>query len=344
MPAERQSRSTASLYAARIELSGTGADFMEAYLSETEDGCWALWRDSEKGAAAIECYGASDEEAAGRVAAMTAILRERAPVGIEATSVSELPPENWAETWKRFFHAERLTPRIWVKPSWEACPAPPGEVVVELDPGMSFGTGQHGTTRACLQMLDARAAEGTPAALAVLDVGCGSGILAIAAAKLGFRRTVAVDNDPVAVEIARTNARLNGVADAVEILQADLETAPLPSGFDLVIANILAGTLIANAGTLAAALKPGPGSRLILSGLLATEADEVLAAFAPLGLRLRPGGKVVAHSRPTETAKVAQPVGQEWLSTRNLPAESAQGAASMRIDLGEWSTLLLSRL
>ncbi len=311
MPTDRQTRATAPLHTARIELAAAGADFMEAHLSETEDGCWSLWRDTERGAAAIECYCVSAQEAADRMAAMRAILDERIPQGAVAASIAEIRNEDWAESWKRFFHSERLSERIWVKPSWETCPALPRDIVVELDPGMSFGTGQHATTRSCLQLLDAAAAAGNPSSLSVLDVGCGSGILAIAAAKLGFGRVVAVDNDPVAVEIARTNARINGVGKRLEIFAADLEEDSLPSGFDLVMANILAGTLIANAGKLAGLLKPDRFSRLILSGILASQAGETLAAFAPLGL---------------------QPV---------RPASSE--CASPALVSGEWSTLHLAR-
>lgn len=257
---------------------------MEAYLSEAEDGCWSLWRNAEQGVAAIECYCVSAQDAADRMAAMRTLIQERVPQGAVAASIAELQNEDWAESWKRFFHSERLSGRIWVKPTWETCPALPGDIVVELDPGMSFGTGQHATTRSCLQLLDAAAAAGNPSSLAVLDVGCGSGILAIAAARLGFGRVVAVDNDPVAVEIARTNARLNGVGSTLEIFAADLEKDSMPTGFDLVMANILAGTLIANADKLAGLLKPSRSSRLILSGILTSQAGEVLAAYAPHGL------------------------------------------------------------
>src|SRR5262249_11930565 len=141
--------------------------------------------------------------------------------------------------------------------------------VIELDPGMAFGTGQHATTALCLEIL-----EGAPRG-SVLDVGSGSGILAIAAAKLGATRIVAIDNDPPAVQATGENAAQNGVGDLVEASGADLST--IDGRFDWVVANIIAPTLIELAEPLVAHM--APGGVLLLSGVLASQEAEVVAAM-----------------------------------------------------------------
>jgi ribosomal protein L11 methyltransferase len=205
-------------------------------------------------------------------------------------ALRRLEREDWAESWKRFFKVERVSRRIVVKPPWK-CVAPRlGRVVVEIEPGMSFGTGQHPTTRSCLRLLDELTAK-KPGNL--LDLGCGSGILAIAGAKLGFHPVVAVDNDPVAVRIARENARRNGVGRRVSFRVADLAGLRTARRYDVVVANILAGVLIGNARRISAFLAPGGGSRLVLSGILSTQYAQVRSAYESLGLgeirRLRDG-------------------------------------------------------
>ncbi len=149
---------------------------------------------------------------------------------------------------------------------------------MELDPGLSFGTGLHGTTRACLRLLDAwqrRAAQGS-----VLDVGCGSGILAIAAAKLGFPRVLAFDADPEAVRIARANAARNGVAGRVRVVRAGLADFRAPRPFRVVAANLLADPLVAHAGRLMALVSRTAPSGLILSGILDGQYEGVARVFA----------------------------------------------------------------
>ena len=122
--------------------------------------------------------------------------------------IRELAEEDWAEAWKQQYHLLRVGRRIVIVPAWEAYAPAPGEVVIRLEPGMAFGTGLHPTTRLCLEALEAHLAPGCT----VLDVGTGSGVLAIAAAKLGARSVLALDADPVAVSVARENVALNGVA------------------------------------------------------------------------------------------------------------------------------------
>jgi ribosomal protein L11 methyltransferase len=192
-------------------------------------------------------------------------------------AVATLPEQDWAESWKRFFRVQRVSERIVIRPTWEPYEPQPGDCVVDLDPGMSFGTGNHATTQACLVFLDQLAAADS--ARSVLDMGCGSGILAIAARKLGFAEVAAFDNDPDAVAIARENAADNGVGVVFEVCDLVQNTRQA----DVVVANILAPVLIAHAGVIAAAVKPGEQGAMILSGILDTQYAAVRAAYEAQG-------------------------------------------------------------
>ena len=197
-----------------------------------------------------------------------------------APKIRTLAREDWAETWKRFFHVQRVTPRLVIRPSWEAYQPQPGEQVLELDPGMSFGTGYHGTTRACLEMIDLLSVQlpGT----AFLDAGCGSSILALAAAKLGFSPVRAFDSDPQAVVIARENLERNHVTVRVDVADLGAYHAAPPNR--VVVANILAPVLLANAEKLVSFLDRQNGdSYLILSGILTPQYPEIRQRFQALG-------------------------------------------------------------
>lgn len=195
-----------------------------------------------------------------------------------AAVIDEVAEQDWGEAWKRGLGPIRVG-RLVVRPSWTAR-VPDADVEVVLDPGMAFGTGTHPTTALCLAALDALLAAARGAH--VLDVGTGSGILAIAAAKLGAGRVVATDDDPVALDVAGENARRNGVA--LELTR----TAPdeVAGQFPIVVANILANTLVA----LAPALAPrvARGGTLLLSGIVAGQEDEVSGAYRRVGLAPRP--------------------------------------------------------
>ncbi len=202
--------------------------------------------------------------------------------GAPVFGVGELKREDWAECWKKYFHTFQASKRLVVKPSWEAYSASPGEVVLEIDPGMSFGTGQHGTTQACLQFLDDLAAELGP--VSFLDAGCGSGILSMGALKLGYRPVVAFDYDPQAVEIARENLERAGCQD-VQLCQADVAEFVAQQPFRVVVANILATVLLDNAEGLVALLdRDSRPSYLILSGILIEQYGDLKARFQALGL------------------------------------------------------------
>ena len=192
----------------------------------------------------------------------------------ELPTWSTVRNEDWAEGWKQHFPTTRISSRLVVRPSWEEFAAQPDDVVIEIDPGMAFGTGTHGTTRLCLEAL-ASAFEGATPPRRVLDVGTGSGILAIAAAAYGAEQILACDIDPEACAIAFENAALNQLDDQISFSIAPLEE--LEGEFDLVLANILAEENIRLADALVAHL--APGGRLVLSGILIEKEEMVADAF-----------------------------------------------------------------
>ncbi len=183
--------------------------------------------------------------------------------------IEQLEDRDWSSTWRDSFHAMRFGARLWVVPSDES-PAGADAVVVRMDPGLAFGTGTHATTALCLEWLDAN----SPVELEVIDYGCGSGILAIAAGKLGARRVRAVDIDPQALQATRENARRNGVGEGLSVMfPGALDARPA----SLVIANILANPLIELAETLASQVSMG--GRIVLTGILGEQAGDVMAAY-----------------------------------------------------------------
>lgn len=207
----------------------------------------------------------------------------------------ELAEANWAEAWKEHFTPLGIGERFWVIPAWidpATVPAAAGGRVIRLDPGMAFGTGLHPTTQLCLAALEALVRPGA----ALLDVGTGSGILAIGAARLGAGRVVGVDIDPRALAIAAENAALNAVV--LELWSGRLEDADAAL-FDLVVANILAGTIIEMAPLLAARVRPG--GALVVSGILAEQAAAVSAALVAAGLD--PAGEAASGDWVAMTAR-----------------------------------------
>ncbi|MGQ9459430.1 MAG: 50S ribosomal protein L11 methyltransferase [Anaerolineae bacterium] len=235
----------------------------------------------------------SGEQAREELALGIALLQRLYPDLPEPT-FRRLEPDLWAEAWKRAYRPQHIGRTLAIVPSWEAYTPRPGERVVRLDPGLAFGTGLHETTRLCLELLEAHLQPGAR----VLDVGTGSGILAIAAVRLGAVQVVALDADPLAVRAARENAARNGLEQAIEVRWGTvpggeedgwgapvLDLEALGSPFYGVVANILAEPVarMVRAG-LPRAL--GPGGVLIASGFLVRQEAAVAQAFQEAGLSL----------------------------------------------------------
>lgn len=198
------------------------------------------------------------------------------PGTLTATIVED---EDWANAWKQFFKPMRIGERIVIKPSWEEYNAQPGDVIVELDPGMAFGSGTHASTALCLRALETRVKPGD----SVLDVGCGSGILAIGAAKLGATKVIACDDDSIAVRVAIENARINGVESLVQVRQSDL-LAQVPESGRVIVSNIIADVVIRLAPEIPAHLESG--GFWISSGIIDTRLADVTAAIEKAGMRV----------------------------------------------------------
>ena len=187
---------------------------------------------------------------------------------VPAYTVEAVAEQNWVQLTQSQFDPIRISERLWIVPSWHESPDP-AAINLILDPGMAFGTGSHPTTRLCLEWLDRNVSAGC----SVLDYGCGSGILAIAAAKLGAGRVAGVDIDPQAVEAANANAERNGV-----VAQFADSAAPVAGEYDVVVANILSNPLRVLAPAICAHVRSG--GRLALSGILREQAEEIIAIYA----------------------------------------------------------------
>ncbi|NLI20520.1 MAG: 50S ribosomal protein L11 methyltransferase [Clostridiales bacterium] len=201
-----------------------------------------------------------------------------AALGALTLELADVADEDWAENWKQYYKPFRVGSRLVVKPSWEPYAAREGDVVVELDPGMAFGTGTHETTHMCLELLEKHLKPG----MRVMDVGTGSGILAIAAAKLGAPEVLAVDIDPNAVRVATENVAKNNAAPQVRVVRGDLvngETLPC----ELAVANIVADAICMLAGPLTRHLVPG--GLLVCSGIIREREADVATAAQQAGYR-----------------------------------------------------------
>ncbi len=261
---------------AEIEVLASGDDAQEAVgalLTEVA-GCqgYASTQTTVTG------YLPVDERIEGSLLALRAALAGLRSLGIKGAgreiTVRFVAEADWANAWKQYFKPQRIGERIVIKPTWEEFAPKVGDVVVEIDPGMAFGTGLHATTRLCLRALETMVEAGD----VVADVGTGSGILAVAAVRLGAARAVATDVDPLAVRIARENIAVNGVDAQIEAHEAAL---PPPGAFDIVVANILADVILGMASELYAAVKPG--GVLIASGIISHRAEDVRRGLAAAG-------------------------------------------------------------
>ncbi len=243
---------------------GTDAErplFGEPGMEPTE----AAWEHSR-----VVALAADDVDHAALVAGAAAAC------GIDPMPAYTLRPvaeQDWVRLTQSQFEPIHIGKNIWVVPSWHDAPDPDG-LILELDPGLAFGTGSHPTTRLCMEWLEAHAPQGR----SVLDYGCGSGILAMVAKKLGAAQVFGVDIDPQAIESARYNSERNH-CDIAYFLPEEFASAEHPQTFDIVVANILSSPLKLMAPMLSS--RVAPGGMLVLSGILARQADEVAAAYAP---------------------------------------------------------------
>ena len=186
----------------------------------------------------------------------------------------------WKDNWKAYFKPSRITDRITIKPTWEDYQGEKEELIIEIDPGMAFGTGTHPTTSLCVKLLEEYLVSETDT---VLDVGCGSGILSIAAALLGAREVKAVEIDPVAVEVGRENVALNGFTDQIEVFEGDL-TKGLNYQADIVVANLMADLVILLSKDVSKHLKEK--GIYISSGILTEKRDLVADAIQKCGFQI----------------------------------------------------------
>ena len=264
------------LAVAAWEIAGLRNSSVEYALDEPAEEPWPGY-DHRSDQAEVAAY-----LSAARWAALEARLRAASAemLGVEpAILVERVPDRDWRTAWHDHFQLARVPGMrpIVVHPPHIVYEAKPGEIVVDLVPGLAFGTGQHQSTRLCLRLL----AEQVRAGERVLDVGTGSGILAAAAAKLGAGSVLATDIDPLAVDAARHTARQNQLADVVDVREASI---PSDERFDLITANLTADILYSLAADLSAAL--APAGRLIVSGLIEARVDDVRGALQRVGLRL----------------------------------------------------------
>ena len=225
---------------------------------------------------------AQAERAAAEVAVALGHLQAFGLRPIEELRTRLVDEGDWAEAWKAHFPVLRVGRRLVVRPTWRRHRRQAADVVLAMDPGMAFGTGLHPTTRLCLAGVENLADRGLLTGSRVLDVGCGSGILAIAALKLGAVSAVGLDTDPIAIEATLANARRNGLARRVRARHGSLPSGEGP--FDVVLANLIAGLLVRIAAGLHDELNPG--GTLLASGIFVDREAEVRAAFEAVGLRI----------------------------------------------------------
>jgi ribosomal protein L11 methyltransferase len=253
-------------------LSVTYTDQRDDAILEPAPGEFRLWPTTR-----LEAVFDAEAADPARLAALAAAIG----LPLAAIEVVHLADRAWEREWLRDFRPMRFGERLWICPAGMSPPPEAGTgadeaVTVRLDPGLAFGTGTHPTTAMCLEWLDAEIRPGTAPAPRVIDYGCGSGILAIAALRLGAARAAGFDIDAQALTATADNAAANGVARRLDVVAHDADLQP---GADLLVANILAGPLIELAPRLAALCRPG--GRLALAGLLDEQAAEVATACAP---------------------------------------------------------------
>ncbi|MBN2397540.1 MAG: 50S ribosomal protein L11 methyltransferase [Deltaproteobacteria bacterium] len=270
-----------------LEEMGTGGVFQEAAVDDFFDSSPGPAQETIK---AYLPWSRATRQQTERVAAYIESLSSLFPkLEKPRLSAKNIVDPGWGEQWKKYFKPLRISDNIVIKPTWERYSPASSDIVVDIDPGMAFGTGQHPSTRMCIVAIeeillrDSAREERT-----VLDVGTGTGLLAICAAKLGARAVTGIDIDPKAVEIAGRNIVINGVEDRVEILNRDV--ALCGGSFDLIVANLISGVFIQLHEHLISLLNPG--GHLIASGITEHEAKDVEKVFC--------NGDVTLHGTQAE--------------------------------------------
>ncbi len=247
----------------------------------------SVYIDLETGLASIYVFAQDARAAKALLPRLQALQVEWSPLlssPLRSITYRSLKEEDWSESWKKHFHTFKASPRLVVKPSWEEYTPRGGERVLALDPGMCFGTGYHGTTRACLKFLDTIQAE-QGGSLSFLDAGCGSGILSMGAKILGYSPVYAFDYDSDAVATSEENLSKAGIS-GVSLQIAEVKDYTPPQPCRVVAANILASVLLENAEHILSFLERGPqDSFLLLSGILSEQYCAVRERFAALGAR-----------------------------------------------------------
>lgn len=271
------------LYCLRLSTMDELSDVMEE-LFEAAGLDAVSWQYNNDGAMHFEVYFDEESGAEAGKATVLEMLRERGLEGRARVTVSWMGRRDWEDAWKDFFHVQRVSDRLVIKPSWEEWNSEVGDCVITLDPGMSFGTGQHATTRGCLAVLDRMSAAGRGGSL--LDVGCGSGVVSIAAALLGYGPVLAIDLDPVAVDAARVNVESNAVSGRVECVQGDIRDWVAPGSFRTVVANMLAGELVEAAPHIVPSLSEERDAVMVLAGMLHEQEGGIAELYRGLGLEV----------------------------------------------------------
>lgn len=241
--------------------------------------------DGRQGLKLMKAYLTDSDETRHKIASLNRYLKALAEVhslkALPQLTLKIIQEEDWHRKWQRFFTTTRVGRHIIVKPSWELFLPEEGDIVIEMDPGMAFGTGTHATTRMCLEYIEKLTLDGTGIS-SMLDVGTGSGILSIAAAKLGVPRTVCIDVDPIALSYAQKNIDKNRVTDRVAVRHVALEN--LEGTFDLVVANILSDILLKLKQDLCKHL--ADNGILILSGIMDENKKKIERKFVSRKLAL----------------------------------------------------------
>ncbi|UCF90798.1 MAG: 50S ribosomal protein L11 methyltransferase [Desulfobacterales bacterium] len=249
-------------------------------LEPAED--WAEEAGARPDQPAVIGYFACDDQAEERCKVLAARLAQlQTAIGVGSRiSYKELDEEDWAESWKAYFWPQKISRRIVVKPTWRQYQAAPHEIVLELDPGMAFGTGTHPTTVLCVELIEAYLEKG----FSVLDVGTGSGILMVAASKLGAGRVYGIDHDKTAVEIAARNLALNRIdARDFQVVQGDLVKG-VHRKFDLVVANILTHVILDLLDSITRVVKVG--GIFACSGIITENEARVVSHMQAVGFEI----------------------------------------------------------